>query len=92
MKASLIDAAAHVVAGISGGLAIDTRLMGAACRAVLEGLRTATDGGTAAFGGVTIFDFGRTTCFTVPRGDLYFGASQGSGNSRLDPFSGTMML
>src|SRR6476661_9200540 len=44
MKASLIDAAAHVVAGISGGLPIDTRLMGAACRAVLEGLRTATAG------------------------------------------------
>jgi hypothetical protein len=33
-----------------------------------------------------------TTFSTVPRGDLYFGASQGSGFDGLDPFSGTIML
>lgn len=44
-----------------------------------------------ALGGCTIVDFGMVTRFTVPRGDLYFGASQGSGFTALYPFSGTMM-
>ena len=48
-------------------------------------------GGTAVLDGDTIVDFGMVTCFTVPRGDLYFGASQGSGLSALEPRSGTMM-
>jgi hypothetical protein len=48
-------------------------------------------GGTAVLGGDTIVDFGMVTCFTVPRGDLYFGASHGSGLSALEPRSGTMM-
>jgi hypothetical protein len=49
-------------------------------------------GGSVTSGGVTTVDFGMVTCFTVPRGDRYFGASHGSGDAGLAPFSGTMML
>jgi hypothetical protein len=44
------------------------------------------------FGGDTVVVFGMVTRFTAPRGDLYFGASHGSGGDGLYPFSGTMML
>jgi hypothetical protein len=40
---------------------------------------TYKSGGTCALGVGTIVDFGSFTFFTVPPGDVYFGASQGSG-------------
>jgi hypothetical protein len=87
--ALLVDAGVDVAGAVAGLRAIDASLMGATCGAVLIGLAAGGSRrgrirqigqraaglrrcGAGAEGGIT-------TCSRLPRGDWYFGGSQGSG-------------